>query len=736
MRESIRTEISKKFLLLGILPLLTVSVVMVWLTYVHLSEDLYAQQRQRVDTVARLLEGVMEQQLFDASRNIEANALRIQSLEDWQPVLQTYILRRSTVAEVALYSPHGQELLRINRDLLVEENRSPSEVVSQIAPGLSQTGRPQVVQIHTERESGEPVLTIATPFFDLVQAELDYVLISEQRLRPLSLLLNDLPAVPGTTLYLLDANQQILAHQNPSLALRETIHWDESIGDVGAGSVRKGLIGDLALVSVQKVVLGDRTFSVVAEHALWYTIAEHAQSLIGVLILIAFSAMTLLVLRRTISDRIVAPVEQLSWAAQSVAAGDLETRTRLGGDNEVGRLSNAFDTMIENVAVAEAELRSNQARLETTIAERTAALESARIAENRFRQLFEYTSVANIVVDREGRIETTNFTAQRMFGYSAEELKNRTIETLIPNWSTDTIQSSRLLGSPAGAGVERIGKNRAGQDLTLLVSVGEVIQSDQSRVVLSIADVTEQRELQDRLAQSQRMEAIGQLSGGMAHDFNNLLAVILGNLELLRDADLKTSDSDLLERSIDAALRGAELTRNMLSFARQAPLEPTTVDLNRVVSNIKNWISRTLPSTTDVETSLLAGLWKVNIDASSAENALINLIVNARDAMPEGGKLTIETSNVRIDEEYVELRGEEIEPGRYVLLAVSDTGTGISEEDLERIFEPFFTTKPVGSGTGLGLAMLQGFMRQSKGAVRVYSELGVGTTTLFQGPAR
>ncbi|MGB5559635.1 MAG: ATP-binding protein [Paracoccaceae bacterium] len=248
-------------------------------------------------------------------------------------------------------------------------------------------------------------------------------------------------------------------------------------------------------------------------------------------------------------------------------------------------------------------------------------------------------------------------------------------------------------------------------------------------------DVTEARQLQEHLFQTQKMDSIGKLTGGVAHDFNNLLAVILGNLELLDDEVTDSSQKELIKTGIDATLRGSELTRNMLSFARKAPLAPTVVDLNQLVRNLKNWTVRTLPSSIEVETSLLAGLWPAEVDVSSAESGLLNLILNARDAMPGGGKLTIETSNVRIDEEYADLRGEEIEPGRYVLLAVSDTGEGIPPENQAKIFEPFFTTKPVGAGSGLGLSMLEGFMKQSGGTVQVYSELNVGTTFKLYFPA-
>lgn len=241
-------------------------------------------------------------------------------------------------------------------------------------------------------------------------------------------------------------------------------------------------------------------------------------------------------------------------------------------------------------------------------------------------------------------------------------------------------------------------------------------------------DITQTIRLQEQLFKSQKMDAIGNLTGGVAHDFNNLLAVTLGNLELLQDEITDPDQRELVKNSIDSTLRGAELTRNMLSFARKAQLEPTIVDLNGLVRNMKNWIGRTIPSHIDVETSLLAGLWETEVDASSAEAGLLNLILNARDAMPNGGKLTIETSNIRIDDDYAELHDEDVEPGQYVLVAVSDTGEGISSENLKRVFEPFFTTKPVGSGSGLGLSMIEGFMTQSKGIVRVYSERGVGTT--------
>lgn len=259
----------------------------------------------------------------------------------------------------------------------------------------------------------------------------------------------------------------------------------------------------------------------------------------------------------------------------------------------------------------------------------------------------------------------------------------------------------------------------------------EVVRSQAGeplRISGTVQDLSETMKLQAKLDQAQRMESIGQLTGGIAHDFNNLLAVILGNLELLSDEPDDKTQQKLIASSIRATERGADLTRNMLAFARKARLDPEVIDLNRVVVDLRSWAGRPLPASIEIETSLLAGLWKVEADLASTESALLNLLLNARDAMPDGGKLTIETANVRIDDDYVESRKEELEVGRYVMLAVSDTGHGISQADLQHVFEPFFTTKPTGSGSGLGLSMIEGFMRQSGGSARVYSEVGIGTT--------
>ncbi|MBT5037417.1 MAG: PAS domain-containing protein [Rhodospirillaceae bacterium] len=244
----------------------------------------------------------------------------------------------------------------------------------------------------------------------------------------------------------------------------------------------------------------------------------------------------------------------------------------------------------------------------------------------------------------------------------------------------------------------------------------------------TIQDITERKAMEEQLQQAQKMEAVGQLTGGIAHDFNNLLAVIMGNLELISSQiDAEEAVFEMIERGISATERGADLTHRLLAFSRRQTLMPVAVDLNFLVSDMIEMLRRTLGETIKIFTSEPADLWLCEADRSQLENALLNLAINARDAMPNGGKLVIETANILFGPEQA-VSVPDIVPGPYVMLAVSDTGSGIGEDALEHVFEPFFTTKEVGKGSGLGLSMVYGFARQSDGNVTIESEEGKGTT--------
>ncbi len=286
---------------------------------------------------------------------------------------------------------------------------------------------------------------------------------------------------------------------------------------------------------------------------------------------------------------------------------------------------------------------------------------------------------------------------------------------------------------------------------SLVVGVLAVHQSQLNRINAELSDrardlaaanqdlqtqINQREQAEEALRQAQKMEVIGQLTGGIAHDFNNLLQVILGNLDRLRGrhkvGDVSPQAEADFQRMTDAAIQGAQraaqLTQRMLAFSRRQPLAPKPIDVNRLVSGMSDMLSRTLGETIELEPVLSGGLWRALADENQLENALLNLAVNARDAMPAGGKLTIEAANVALDEAYAAAEQDNVRPGQYVMIAVSDTGSGMPHEVLAKVFEPFFTTKDVGQGTGLGLSQVYGFIKQSGGHVKIYSEPGEGTT--------
>jgi signal transduction histidine kinase/CheY-like chemotaxis protein len=270
-----------------------------------------------------------------------------------------------------------------------------------------------------------------------------------------------------------------------------------------------------------------------------------------------------------------------------------------------------------------------------------------------------------------------------------------------------------------------ISLTRSQRQLGLVTSARDNLARSSKRLV----EAAHQREkLAEQLRQSQKMDALGQLTGGLAHDFNNMLAVIMSSLSIAkrRMARGEPDISRYLESAIDGAVRAATLTTRLLAFSRQQPLMPELIDPNKFVAGMAELLRASLGETVHLETALGGGLWRIHVDTSQLENVVLNLAINAHDAMPDGGNLTIETSNSHLDDEYAKAHAD-VMPGQYVMITVTDTGVGMSHDLIKRAFDPFFTTKPVGKGTGLGLSQVYGFIKQSGGHVSVYSEPGRGT---------
>ena len=344
--------------------------------------------------------------------------------------------------------------------------------------------------------------------------------------------------------------------------------------------------------------------------------------------------------------------------------------------------------------------------------------------------LLDHAQDAIVVRDLDNRITYWNRGAERLYGWSFAEVRGR-INT--ENVYEDPAQFQTIIAAVLRDGEwnGRVRQKRRDGKSIVVELHATLVRDDRGQprsTFAIITDVTQRLAIEERLRRSERLETIGQLTGGVAHDFNNLLTVMLGNTEMLESAlHDQPRLREIAAMTREAAQRGAELTHRLLAFARRQALEPRAVHINALIQGLDGLLRRTLGADIELELIRAAGLWDALVDSSQLENALLNLCLNARDAMPAGGRLTIETANVWIDQDYAEENGD-VAPGQYVQVAVSDSGQGIPAENLGRVFEPFFTTKPFGKGTGLGLSMVHGFVKQSQGHIKVYSEPGEGTT--------
>jgi PAS domain S-box-containing protein len=434
-------------------------------------------------------------------------------------------------------------------------------------------------------------------------------------------------------------------------------------------------------------------------------------------------------------DRVLAEVRG-RWAAGVAWEGTYLLRSKDGEyrpfltraepiRDEAGRIVRWFgtNTDISDRVRAENALHELTDTLEARVAERTAERDA----------VWRLSRDLLIVIGSDGIVRVVNPAWESVLGLPPDTVAGRSFRHFV---CPDDVEATAGALAEAGHGDLTAFENRVrhrdgtprwiswhtSREGALVYAYGRNVTEEKARQA-------ELQAAQEALRQSQKMETIGQLTGGIAHDFNNLLQIVTGNLETLQRN--MQEGSPRLKRAVEHAMigatRAATLTHRLLAFARRQPLAPKQVEVNRLVTGMSEILHRTLGETIEIETVLSSGLWPVEVDPNQLENAILNLALNARDAMEGGGKLTIETANTHLDRSYT-AQHPEIPPGHYVAICVTDTGTGIPEDDLDRVFEPFFTTKEVGKGTGLGLSMVYGFVKQSGGHVKIYSEPGEGTT--------
>jgi PAS domain S-box-containing protein len=405
------------------------------------------------------------------------------------------------------------------------------------------------------------------------------------------------------------------------------------------------------------------------------------------------------------------------------------------------------DGSLATVLLTMIALRGDKGRLQRSMCllddvtdRKIAEIASAR-NDNRFRGAFVASSQGMAIISANGQVELANDSLKKFLGRTDIDQAAIAFDELIHRDDRGHYLNGirQLVGGEISSLQHDIRyMNRDGKVMHGATAVS-LVKNDKGAVeqmIVQVGDITDRKQVNERLQKAQKMEAVGQLTGGLAHDFNNLLTIIIGNLQLL-DGKLAADDKSnkRLQESIDAARKGADLTRQLLAFARKQELEPQDVGINGLVKGMESLIARTIGENIELRVNIMDGDPRALIDPSQLESAVLNLAINARDAMQSSGKLTIETQPAYLDHDYAKLNPD-VAPGQYVMIAVTDTGVGMSSELLEKVFQPFFTTKPVGQGTGLGLSMVYGFIKQSGGHIAVYSELGHGTSVKMYLPRR
>ncbi|MDO8827688.1 ATP-binding protein [Methylophaga sp.] len=429
----------------------------------------------------------------------------------------------------------------------------------------------------------------------------------------------------------------------------------------------------------------------------------------GLLCVTAFSMMY---------QRIAVPTRNLINTINRISANDETARAEVIGKDEMAELAYAFNALLDQKDRSNQHILQQQAEL----SQQASLLEIAgRItrfggwyADMQTKQVKWSDMVAKI----HGKPVGFSPTLEEAFSFYTPEHQDRIRELFNACYEH---------GTPYDAELQII--NSAGEPVWICTSA-EAVRNNEGKIIGvhgAFQDISERIELENRLRQSQKLEAVGQLTGGVAHDFNNLLTVVIGNSQIINETlDESNKLKPLAEMILQAGYRGAELTRSLLAFARKQPLEPKPINIKALIQHIWPLLERALGADISIQLVVDDNLQLVMVDPGQFENALLNLVLNAKDAMPKGGRIVIEAQNTHLPDKYAE--NHQIDAGEYVVLAISDSGCGISADKLHRVFEPFYTTKPKDKGTGLGLAMVYGFIKQSNGHVNIYSEPEQGTT--------
>jgi nitrogen-specific signal transduction histidine kinase/CheY-like chemotaxis protein/HAMP domain-containing protein len=724
-RGSIRSFLKISLIILSITPLLLLGGILLRQSYIVQKQHAIDLQRElsmlAMDRISSYIreQGVV---LNSVARNTDLMSMdRRQQQMILSKLLSTSgDIRRGYVFNgIKLLDGKGRELISVSRrsflmDDLPEEQSQPGGYATPSA-----RGEVSFSPVYFNRRTGEPFLRMSLPIMDMRTMNVGGMLVADLRMEFMREVIAGIRFGESGSAFITDQNGRIIAHRNPSVVLRGA-HFK---APVQAG-IATGLSGTKVVLAAEKMRLGRQSFSVITELPVGEALKQTYRSLFVAGVFMVLTVSCALFLGFVLVQKIVRPVESLANTAQAITNGDISQKAEGFRNDETGALADAFNVMTSRL-------------LETITSLNEQIVERIQGEEELLRQNELLNNVMNslthpfYVIDA-GTYTITMANSASHFGDLTEGRKcySLTHKRDVPCDGDEhpcTIKEVVKTGNPVvlehthfdsacNAGYFNV------YGYPIFDGNGNV-----SKVIEYTIDVTEKKKLEQQLLQAQKMEAVGNLAGGIAHDFNNLLCAIIGYSELLMEEIPEDQPAwGKVSVIMEAGKKAEALTRQLLAFSRRQVLEIRVINLNGIVENMTKILSRVIGENIRLEISEGPGVKNVKGDPGQIEQVLMNLAINARDAMPTGGRLIIETQNVELDTKYVRSHPT-VMPGAYVMLAVTDTGLGMGRDVQKKIFEPFFTTKG-DKGTGLGLSTVYGIVKQHGGAIYVYSEPGMGST--------
>ena len=712
MKNSIRVWLITPLIALFVVPLLLVGAILSWQNYVAGKEQIKSLQLKLTNLAADNVSTFLHEQEVRIDSMLNTNYLPDLSLSQQQSMLTRFLRsvkdeqHGAVFSTIALLNPQGRELLRISDRIIVRQNDLLDMAATDEFSIPAATGKPYYSPVYFNNQTGEPTLKVSVPLLDLHNLRLRGVLVTEMTLKFMRYLVADMRIGQNGTAYITDQQGQLIAHPNRSLVLKK-IHFTAP----ATPRIMHGISGEKAVVAAEMIQVGNQKLYFITEipatEALQY-INRSILILGSFLLFLLIGAATLGVI---VVKQIIRPIESLAETARKISCGDFSTKANLRRTDELGDLSMAFNSMTE-------QLLTNIDHLEKE--------------KNFVQNVIESLTHPFYVIDANNHtIKLANSAAK--FG---DFKPTDTCHHLTHNSDTPcegeehpcVIKEIKKLKKPVV--VEHLHRDQDGNELTYEI-YGYPIFDDNGEVAQVIEynmDITEKKNLESQLLQSQKLEALGSLTGGVAHDFNNYLTTIIGYSQL---GMLRVPEEDPLHSRLmaiyNAAHKASGLTQQLLAFSRKQIMELKVLNLNDLIRNMVKMMGRLVGENIEKKEVLRDSIGTIKADPGQVEQIIMNLAVNARDAMPDGGSLFFETDSIVLDATYCH-KHPEVSPGPYVVFSVTDTGHGMTPEVIKKIFDPFFTTKKRGEGTGLGLSTVYGIVKQLKGQIFVYSELGRGTT--------